>query len=404
MRGILFVVLVILVVALVGISFTLLTGSSTTTTQTLTNGASSRSCVSHAAGVDQWLTYKSNPQRTGYTNATFTSPGGKFLGQLAWYNANVGMTYEMVSLYGRVFAANYYLNALSLANGSLLWANATGVGPYPSMASDGRMVFLGSNGGGLVAFDPLTGKEMASMNQVMALGATAICGGVAFVSSVPGIGFPQSPSGSLLALNLTTGKTLWGVNLTSGEFEGFPTTDGRFVYSIVPNNALAAYSAETGQPAWRKAFPQNLTSTPPVQDGELFVSTVDGRVYALNAKSGNEIWSTKVNGTIEDVRSSLAVGYGEVFLGTSGGLYALNATSGSILWRTGIEGFTFGTPTVVDGVVLVANQGGTLYEFNASNGTLLWSFAGLGVGYVSEPVVADGLVVVDGVNGIFAFH
>jgi outer membrane protein assembly factor BamB len=310
----------------------------------------------------------------------------------------------MVSLYDRVLAANYYLNALSLSNGSLLWSNPTGVGPYPSMASDGRMVFMGSNGGGLVVFDPLTGKAITTMNQVMALGSAAICGNVAFVSSVAGLAYPRSPTGSLLAVNVTTGRTLWDVNLTVGQFEGFPVTDGRLVYSTITNNTLLAYSAGTGQPVWSKAFAQNLTSAPPIWRGELLVSTVDGRVFALNATSGNAVWSTKVNGTIEDIRSSAAVGYGEVFLGTSGGMYALNATSGSVLWRAGAEGTTLGTPTIVDGVVFIADQGGNLYEFNASNGALLWTYSGLGVGYVSEPIVTDGLVVVDGNNGIFAFR
>jgi hypothetical protein len=37
------------------------------------------------------------------------------------------------------------------------------------------MAFLGSNRGGLVAFDPLAGKEMTTLNEVMYLGATTIC-------------------------------------------------------------------------------------------------------------------------------------------------------------------------------------------------------------------------------------
>ena len=404
MRRTLFAVLVVAIVAVAGISIALTSKPGTTTTLTLASGPVGVSCVSHAASTDQWLTFKVGPQRTGYTNASFVGTGGRFLGQLSWHNGDVGLTYEMVSLYDRVFAANYYLNALSLSNGSLLWSNATGVGPYPSMASDGRIVFFGSNGGGLVAFDPLTGKEMTTMNQVMALGATAICGDVAYVSSVAGSGYPHYPSGSLLAINLTTGQTLWSVDLSSGQFEGFPTTDGRFVYSIITNNTLLAYSAGTGQLVWSKAFPQNLTSAPPISDGELFVSTVDGRVYAFNAANGNEAWSTKINGVVGDARSSVAVGHGEVILGTSEGLYALNATNGLVVWRAGTDGTTLGTPTIIEGVIFVADQGGTLYEFNASDGAQLWSYAGLGVGYVSEPIIANGFVVVDGNNGIFAFH
>jgi len=403
MRNIIVAALVIAIVVVAGIAVALTSKPGTNSTSTLTSETSGQNCASNANGVDQWLTFKANPQRTGFTNTSFPS-GGKFLGQLAWHNSKVGLSGEIVSLFGRVLAANWYLNAISMSNGSLLWSLATGAGPYPSLASDGRTVFLGSNGGGLIGFDPLTGKNVTSLNQVMALGATAICGGVAYVSSVPGFGYPQYPTGSLLAINLTTGKTLWGLSLTSNQYEGFPTTDGRFVYSVLTNNTLIAYLSGTGQRAWSKAFPQNLTMAPPVWNGELVVSTADGRVNAVNAASGSDLWSTKVNGSIEDTRSSAALGYGEVFLGTSEGFYALNATTGSVIWRVGTAGSTFGTPTVVGGMVFVADQGGTLHEFDASNGSTIWSYSGLGVGYVSEPIVANGIIVVDGNNGIFAFH
>ena len=134
MRKIIFATLVVAIVVVAGISVAL-TYKLGTTTSTLASETSGENCGSDATGPNQWLTFKANPQRTGFTNSTFAS-GSKFLGQLNWNNSKVGLTNEMVSLYGGVFAANWYLNALSLSNGSLLWSLATGPGPYPSLASD----------------------------------------------------------------------------------------------------------------------------------------------------------------------------------------------------------------------------------------------------------------------------
>jgi outer membrane protein assembly factor BamB len=103
-------------------------------------------------------------------------------------------------------------------------------------------------------------------------------------------------------------------------------------------------------------------------------------------------------------RASSAVAYDKIFLGTSAGLMAVNATDGSVIWKAPLNSTDTSNPTVVDGSVFIADSSGTLHQFNASTGALEWSFTGLGQGYVSEPIVAGGIVAVDGNNRVFAFH
>ncbi len=388
-------------------------------------------CSVGAAFADEWLTFKHDSQRTGYSPFNFSSSAaGRFAGQLVWQNKS-GFS-EMAATQTELFVAGYWLFAINMSSGRGLWTETTGAGPAPPIASDGKTVYLGANTGGFYAFNATTGAS-APVGNVTTLGSAAICGDTAYITAERGeFDQPPAPESSILAVNLTSGKNLWEVDLATQSFAGYPTTDGRIVYSVVDNSTIVAFAADSGAVLWKKAFPQGLNSTssttqyvttsgnrtttidltlpngvvqtPPLAYGELFVTTTDGHVFALNATNGNEVWARSLGVGIVNLRASSAVGYGKVFLGTSGGLYAIDASNGSIAWKAPLASFQTSTPTVVDGSVFIADSTGTLYQFDASNGAQLWHFTGLGEGYVSEPIVAGGLIAVDGNNGVFAFR
>jgi outer membrane protein assembly factor BamB len=397
----------------------------TTSTPSFQNG----SCGTGPAYADSWLLFKHDSERTGFSSYNFsTSSAGKFLGQLAWRNSS-GFS-EMAASQSELFVASYWLYALNLTNGKGLWTETTGAGPAPPIAADGNTVLLGENDGPLTAFNSTTGAN-SQIGDTMTLATVAICGDVAYVNSGQGEFQNGPPTDSLQALNLTSGQGIWTVNLASGFFNSYyPTTDGHMVYMLMDNGTVFAYSAASGTLAWRQTIPlvnvttittstgpngqvtvivnpnaaDDFVDAPPLSGGKLFVTTTFGMMYALNATSGGVVWSTDLGTNITDARGSSAVAYGKIFEGTAAGLLAVNATNGSIVWKAPLNSTDTGTPTVVDGYVFIADFSGTLYQFNASNGALLWSYTGLGVGYVSEPIVAGGFVAVDGNHGPFAFR
>lgn len=396
-----------------------------TSTPSFQNG----SCGTGLAYADSWLLFKHDAERTGFSTYNFsTSSAGKFLGQLAWRNSS-GFS-ELAASQSELFVASYWLYALNLTNGKGLWTETTGAGPAPPVAADGNTVYLGENVGQLTAFNATTGAS-SQVGDPMTLATVAICGDVAYVNSGPGEFQNGPPTDSLQALNLTSGQDIWTVNLASGFFNSYyPTTDGHVVYMLMDNGTAFAYSAASGTLVWRQTIPlvsvttvstvtgssggqtvevnpsagDDFVGTPPLSGGRLFVTTTFGMMYALNATTGGVVWSTDLGTNVTDARGSSAVAYGKIFEGTAAGLLAINATDGSIVWKAPLNSTDTGTPTVVDGYVFVADFSGTLYQFNASNGALLWSYTGLGVGCVSEPIVAGGFVAVDGNHGVFAFR
>ena len=92
----------------------------------------------------------------------------------------------------------------------------------------------------------------------------------------------------------------------------------------------------------------------------------DGKVYALNANTGQILWITT---TGSPAVSSPVVEKGVVYAGSDDGkVYALNATSGQILWVTTTGSPAVSSPVVEKGVVYAGSDDGKVYALNATYG------------------------------------
>ena len=96
--------------------------------------------------------------------------------------------------------------------------------------------------------------------------------------------------------------------------------------------------------AWQYATGtrRGMEATPVVVDGVLYASGVAGRVYALDAATGAERWHFEPRIDMQVVRGSccdqvnrgVSVWQGRVYVASlDGWLYALDARSGAVLWR-----------------------------------------------------------------------
>ena len=148
------------------------------------------------------------------------------------------------------------------------------------------------------------------------------------------------------------------------------------------------------QARWAMPMPGGspLEATPLVVDGAMYVSGPPGDVYALDARSGLQIWKfhreqERVNPfQINAYNRGVAVLGRRVFVATlDNSLIALDARSGRVLWEQRIadtlDGYTMtGAPLVLDNKVIVGMSGGEmgvrgfLAAFDASDGHFLWRF------------------------------
>ena len=139
---------------------------------------------------------------------------------------------------------------------------------------------------------------------------------------------------------------------------------------------------------------RGVESTPIVVDGVMYVTSAWSVVYALDAATGEELWvhepdvdkAVGVNACCDVVNRGVAVYDGKVFVGViDGRLQALDAETGELIWSTVTvdqsKPYTItGAPRVVDGKVLIGNGGaelgvrGYLSAYDASTGKLAWRF------------------------------
>jgi outer membrane protein assembly factor BamB len=108
-----------------------------------------------------------------------------------------------------------------------------------------------------------------------------------------------------------------------------------------------------------------------VSGGSVFVGSMDGGAYAINATTGATTWSASLpGGTV----ASAAVAAGVVvFVTTKGVVYGFNVTNGAQLWSYD-SGFAMTTAPCIQGsVVYTANHHGDVVALTVASGTLVWS-------------------------------
>ena len=96
---------------------------------------------------------------------------------------------------------------------------------------------------------------------------------------------------------------------------------------------------------WAFGFPGDVTAfaAPTVQDGSLFVGSAGGMVQALDARTGCVHWQYQARGpvraamTIATTRTSGVARDALVFSDQNGGVYALDARTGKEVWTTRVE-------------------------------------------------------------------
>lgn len=136
-------------------------------------------------------------------------------------------------------------------------------------------------------------------------------------------------------------------------------------------------------------------ATPIVVDGTMYSSGPKGTVYALDAKTGRELWTFTPAidpGVMQKlccgvVNRGVAVWKGRVYVASLDGyLYALSAASGEILWKVDTiterqRGYSItGAPQVADGVVVIGNGGaeldarGYITAYDLDTGKQAWRF------------------------------
>ncbi|WP_222913915.1 PQQ-binding-like beta-propeller repeat protein [Natrinema sp. SYSU A 869] len=125
---------------------------------------------------------------------------------------------------------------------------------------------------------------------------------------------------------------------------------------------------------WTYQANDHVRSSPVVADNTVFVGSDDGKLYAINKRTGTEKWSLNSG---ETIASSPAIIDDTVFVANKAGqVYALDSETGEVKWDK--QPWNKGTTdtssiTTEDKRIYITFGESGLYVFNKSDGDLIWT-------------------------------
>ena len=218
------------------------------------------------------------------------------------------------------------------------------------------------------------------------------------------------------------GGLLWMAR-TGGPVRSSPVVAGGMVYVGSADGRLHALDARTGESRWAAEVDAPIDAAPAVAGKLVLVATRAGAFLALDRETGEERWRVEsgealplawegMSGDLYTASPAVAGGVA-LFGGGDGGVYAIEVGSGEVRWRFPTGGRVRSSPAVADGVVYAGSADGSLYAIALDDGRRLWRFDTEGrrldssaFGYdrrtiTSSPAVADGAVVFGSRDGSF---
>ena len=155
-----------------------------------------------------------------------------------------------------------------------------------------------------------------------------------------------------------------------------------------------------------------LEFPPVVADGRLFLSTFDGRFYALDARTGRALWrwnSNRCGWASPAIAGALVI---QTFIGrrcaldvpgADGEVVAFDRRTGAIRWRRTI-GPTESSPLVADGLVYVGDWSGRVTALDVHTGATRWAFR-TGGAVKSSAALGGGRIFIGSYDGhVYALH
>jgi alcohol dehydrogenase (cytochrome c) len=170
---------------------------------------------------------------------------------------------------------------------------------------------------------------------------------------------------------------------------------GRGLQRFSPMETLNTKNVKNLLPAWAFSLggekQRGQESQPIIYDGMMYITGSYSRLYAIDIKTGKEVWQYDARlpeGILPccDVVNRGAAIFGDnIFFGTlDARLVALNRKTGDVVWNKKIadykEGYSYtAAPLIVNGLVVTGNSGGEfgvvgeVQARNAETGELVWT-------------------------------
>ncbi|BBB48177.1 PQQ-binding-like beta-propeller repeat protein [Pelolinea submarina] len=262
--------------------------------------------------------------------------------------------------------------ALDVKNGSLLWKYpAEGSSKsqfYAAPEVSDSLVIVGDYTNTLYALDKENGFEKWQFTDAedRYIASSLLNNGIVYAPNTDSYLYALDDNGNLLWRFKANGPN-WSKPLAD-ENHLYLTSMDHFLYVLNLNYSEAELAADkdggktlVSEPVWSLDLGTAVVSNPVLEDGILYVGTVDGIVYAVDLEKQSVVWKYTVEDEMASIWGTPVLTSDAVFFGDeNGNLYAVDKKDGSALWpspfETGASLISSGI-TVDDKAVFAASDG-----------------------------------------------
>ncbi|MDR2809678.1 MAG: PQQ-binding-like beta-propeller repeat protein [Tannerellaceae bacterium] len=291
--------------------------------------------------------------------------------QMPKTSADTGLAASTVATNGKQVCAIFASGDLICADmdGKRLWAKNLGVpdnhyGYASSLLVFGNLLIVqydNLNSPRLMALDMATGAER--WNKARTDKITWSSPIIAYVNNQPQLVLMSNPA--ITAYNPNNGEQYWRVEGLSGEVASSPCSAGGLVFGASEYAALIAVDATTGQTLWQANDFLPEVSSPVATAEHVYLATSYGVLACYDAKTGELKQSHELN---TEFYSSPVITEGKLYVfSNSGRMYIYSANNDFRLlysFETGQP--TFATPAFTDGKIIVRTQNSLYCVTNSS--------------------------------------
>jgi outer membrane protein assembly factor BamB len=316
---------------------------------------------------------------------------------------------------GVVYAADRRgtVKAVSASDGKEVWsvnlAEKSGwFSSSPALLSGGVTVagghvYVGSEKAKVYALNTNDGSEAWKTNVAgEALSRPVVSDGLVLI---------HTSNGQLQALNESDGAVKWTVNLDMPSLslrgESAPATAYGAAIVGGDNGRVSAVLMQQGQMIWQQRISQatgpteidrlsDVDTTPVIVNGVVYALAYNGNLTALDLRSGQIMWKRELG----SVSNFIVDGNRIYMIDQNDRVLALTTDGGVTLWtQSDLLHRNLTAPALYNGYIVTGDSEGYMHWINVEDGRFVAQQKVDGSGFLTDPVAADGKLLIQAKDG-----
>jgi len=262
-------------------------------------------------------------------------------------------------------------------NGKLNWEYETNIQSITGLIGNDKIIVASSRNGELNVYDRISGE--LTLRWSLRLKGEIRSAPVFNSDSL----FIRTVDGRLLSISLDQGLIRWSVShqvpALSLTGNSAPVLHNELVIAGFDDGKMLAFDQTSGQVVWEIAVSQptgrseierlvDVDGQFIIRNGVIYVSSYQGRIAAIQAIDGEELWSRKFSSF-----NSMSMNDNAIYISSDiSHIWSIDPRTGSALWKQDVlNARKISAPLLFEDKLIVGDFDGHVHWFNQSDGALI---------------------------------